>query len=56
MRCFGSWNAESAAESWVEVEMSFMRVDGAGWRWVELDGGKWCWVSGVHGLAIPNLE
>ena len=56
MRYFGSWNAEGAAESWVEVEMSFMRVDGAGWRWVELDGGKWCWVSGVHGLAIPNLE
>ena len=56
VRCFGSCNAEGAAESWVEVEMSFMKVDGAGWRWVELDGGRWCWVSGVHGLAIPNLE
>ena len=28
--------------SWVEVEMSWVEVDGAGWRW-------------VHGLVIPVI-
>ena len=37
---FGSYNVEGAAESWVETEMSWVKVDGAGWR---------C----VHGLVIP---
>ena len=25
--------------SWVEVEMSWLEVDGAGWRWMKLGGG-----------------
>ena len=37
---FGSNIAEGVAERWVEVEMSWVKVDGAGWRW-------------VHGLVIP---
>ena len=36
--------------SWVEVEMSWVEMDGAGWRWVEVDGAEWRW---VHGLVIP---
>ena len=37
---FGSNNVEGVAESWMEAEMSWVEVDGAGWRW-------------VHGLVIP---
>ena len=37
---FGSNIVEVVAESWVEAEMSWIKVDGAGWRW-------------VHGLVIP---
>ena len=37
----GSNNVESVAESWLEVEISSVDVDGAAWRW-------------VHGLVIPN--
>ena len=37
---FGSNIVEGVAESWVEAEMSWVEVDGAGWRW-------------VHGLIIP---
>ena len=40
MQYFGSNFVESVAESWVEAEMSWMEVDGAGW-------------SLVHGLVIP---
>ena len=40
---FGSNIVEGVAESWVEAEMSWVEVDGAGWRW-------------VHGLVIPVLE
>ena len=29
---FGSYNVEGVAESWVEAEMSWVEVDGAGWR------------------------
>ena len=25
-------------ESWVEVEMSWLKADGARWRWVQVDG------------------
>ena len=25
--------------SWMEVEMSWVEVDGAGWKWMELGGG-----------------
>ena len=31
---FGSNDVEVVAESWAEVEMSWVEVDGAGWRWV----------------------
>ena len=49
---FGSNIAEGVAESWVEVEMSWVEVDGAGWRMVHgliIPGGGW-W---VYGLVIP---
>ena len=32
---FGSNDVEDVAESWAEVEMSWVEVDGAGWRWVD---------------------
>ena len=38
---FGSNIVEGVAESWVEAEMSWVEVDGAGWSW-------------VHGLVIPK--
>ena len=31
--------------SWVEIEMSWLEVDGAGWSWVELGGAGWSWVE-----------
>ena len=40
MQYFGSNNVEGVAESWVETEMRWVEVDGAGWRL-------------VHGLVIP---
>ena len=43
MRYFGSNNVEGVAESWVEAEMSWVEVDGAGWRW-------------VHSSAIANTK
>ena len=53
---FSSNIVEGVAESWVEAEMSWLEVDGAGWRlkwagwsWVELGGAGWRW---VHGLVI----
>ena len=36
MQCFGSNIVKGVAESWVEVEMSWVKVDGAGWSWVEV--------------------
>ena len=36
---FGSNNVEGVEESWVEVEMFWVEVDGAGWRWMDLKGG-----------------
>ena len=42
MQYFGSNTVEGVAESWVEVEMSWVEVDRAGQRW-------------VHGLVIPVL-
>ena len=42
---FGSNNIESVAESWVEAEMSWVELGGAGWSWVELGGGGWNWVE-----------
>ena len=32
MRYFGSSNVEGVAETWVEAKVSWMEVDGAGWR------------------------
>ena len=29
---FGSYNVESVADSWVEAEMNWVELDGAGWR------------------------
>ena len=34
MQCFGFNNVEGVAESWVEAEISWVEVDGAGWKWV----------------------
>ena len=39
MQYFGSNDVDGVAESWVKVEMSWVEVDGAEWRWVELGGG-----------------
>ena len=36
---FGLNIVEGVAESWVEVEMRWVEVDGAGWSWMELNGG-----------------
>ena len=33
---FGSNFVEGVAESWVETEMSWVELGGAGWRWIEL--------------------
>ena len=41
MQYFGSNIVEDVAESWVEAEMSWVEVDGAGWRWMQL-GGAGC--------------
>ena len=41
MQYFGSNIVECVAENWVEAEMSWVEVDGGGWRW-------------VHGLVIRN--
>ena len=43
MQYFGSNNVESVAESLVEVEMSWVEMDGAGWRW-------------MHSLAISIFK
>ena len=45
MRYFGSNNLEGVAESWVEVEMGWIKMGGAEWRWVELVAGGWSWVE-----------
>ena len=39
---FGSNIVEGVAESWGEVEISWVKVDEAGWNW-------------VHGLVIPKF-
>ena len=43
MQYFGSNIVEGVAENWVEAEMSWVEVDGAGWRW-------------VHGLVINLMN
>ena len=42
---FGSNIVEGVADSWVEVEMSWVEADGAGWRWMKLGGGGWSCVE-----------
>ena len=42
---FSSNIAEGVAESWVEVEMSWMEVDGTEWRLKWAGGGGWSWVE-----------
>ena len=36
---FGSNIVEDVAESWVEAEMSWVKLRGGGWSWVEVNGG-----------------
>ena len=36
MQYFGSNIVEGVAESWVEAEISWVEVDGAGLKWVEV--------------------
>ena len=36
---FGSNIVEGVAEGWVEAEMSWVEVDGVGWKWMELGEG-----------------
>ena len=45
MQYFGSNIVESLAESWVEVEKSWVEMDGAEWSWVEVDGAEWRWME-----------
>ena len=48
----GVWNELGGGGwSWMEVEISWLEVDGAEWSWVEVDGAWWSW---VHGLVISN--
>ena len=35
----GSNIVEDVAESWVEAEMSWVKLRGGGWSWVEVNGG-----------------
>ena len=48
LQYFGSNSVEGIAENWVEAEMSWVEVVGAGWRlkwagsrWMELSGDGW---------------
>ena len=49
---FGSNIVEGVAESRVEVEMSWVEVDGVGSSWVEVNGTGWRW---VQVLVIPKF-
>ena len=60
---FGSNIVECVVESRVNAEMSWVEVNGAGWRWMELGGGGWSWVEvdgagwrWVHGLVISIIN
>ena len=60
VRYFSSNIDEGVAESWVEAKMSYVEVDGAGWRlewarwrWMELDGAGWMWMElGEGGCTV----
>ena len=63
LQYFGSNIVEGVAESWVEAEMSWVEVDGAGWRlkltgwrWVEVDGAGWRWVSNTLLRMKPRIK
>ena len=45
MQSFGSNIIEGVAESRVEAEISWVEVDGAGWRLKCVCGGGWSWVE-----------
>ena len=45
MRYFGSHIVEGVAESLVEADMSWVEMDGTGWRWMELGGARWRWME-----------
>ena len=57
MQYFGSNIVEGVAESWVETEMSWVELGGAGWSWVEFEM-SWVELMGgwVHGLVILVLK
>ena len=44
MQYFGLNIVEGVAENWMEAEMSWVEVDGAGWR---LKRAGWRWVNGL---------
>ena len=52
VRYFGSNVVEDVAESWVEVEMSWLEVDGARWR---LKWRKWRWRAGWSWVELGAL-
>ena len=52
MQYFGPNIVEGVAERCVEVTMSWVEVNGAGWSRVEVDEAWWSW---VHGLVIPKI-
>ena len=49
VRYFGSNNVEGVPENWVEAEMNLLEVE---MSWVEMDGAGWRWVDN---LVIPKL-
>ena len=48
---FGSYNVESVADSWVEAEMNWVELDGAGWR---LKWAEWRWMKVAGGRCTVN--
>ena len=56
MQYFGSNFVEGVTESWVEAEISWVEVDGAGWNWVELGGDGWSWVEVGARFSNTRLE
>ena len=42
---FGSNIVEGVVESWVEAEMSWVKVGGVGWKLMELGGSGWRWME-----------
>ena len=40
--------------AWLEAELSWVELGGAGWSWVELGGVGWSWV--VVGAGFSNTR